>query len=244
MPFQCRSNLVENANRPFPLIAHVSIHDDPIDSNCVGDVGLSDSKSSHPDFYCLCHVFIACHITSIPRIFGTLFDVYRIFGEHAFNVLPNIRYGKFDTPNGVKMELPENSNTVIAMDSSTTRTDLVICKYISQAMEANGITQADLSKALEGRSKGYVSDRVLGKRSWAISELDRLAPLFGLPDALSLVAAACGSISSEAARAYEARERQKITDDLVDRIAAHPEDYVTAANDDPNKMLEAETPRD
>lgn len=48
----------------------------------------------------------------------------------------------------------------------------------------------------------------------------------------------------EAARAYEARERQKITDDLVDRIAAHPEDYVTAANDDPNKMLEAETPRD
>ena len=130
------------------------------------------------------------------------------------------------------------------MDSSTTRTDLVICKYISQAMEANGITQADLSKALEGRSKGYVSDRVLGKRSWAISELDRLSPLFGLPDALSLVAAACGSISSEAARAYEARERQKITDDLVDRIAAHPEDYDVAANKDPNKTLEAETPRD
>lgn len=131
------------------------------------------------------------------------------------------------------------------MDSSTTRTDLVICKYISQAMEANGITQADLSKALEGRSKGYVSDRVLGKRSWAISELDRLAPLFGLPDALSLVAAACGSISSEAARAYEARERQnQITDDLVDRIASRPEDFGVAANDDPNKALEAETPRD
>ena len=126
------------------------------------------------------------------------------------------------------------------MDSSTTRTDLVICKYISQAMEANGITQADLSKALEGRSKGYVSDRVLGKRSWAISELDRLAPLFGLPDALSLVAAAC-----EAARAYEARERQsQITDDLIERIAAHPEDYDVAANKDPNKTLEAETPRD
>lgn len=131
------------------------------------------------------------------------------------------------------------------MDSSTTRTDLVICKYISQAMEAKGITQADLSKALEGRSKGYVSDRVLGKRSWAISELDRLAPLFGLPDALSLVAAACGSISSEAARAYEARERQnQITDDLIERIASRPEDFGVAANDDPNKTLEAETPRD
>lgn len=128
------------------------------------------------------------------------------------------------------------------MDSSTTRTDLVICKYISQAMEANGITQADLSKALEGRSKGYISDRVLGKRSWAISELDRLAPLFGLPDALSLVAAACGSISSEAARAYEARERQKITDDLIDRIAAHPEDYDVAANHDENARIESQTP--
>lgn len=126
------------------------------------------------------------------------------------------------------------------MDSSTTRTDMVICKYISQAMEAKGITQADLSKALEGRSKGYVSDRVLGKRSWAISELDRLAPLFGLPDALSLVAAACGSISSQAVSERESR----ISDDLVDRIAAHPENFDVAASKDPNKALEAETTRD
>lgn len=126
------------------------------------------------------------------------------------------------------------------MDSSTTRTDMVICKYISQAMEARGITQADLSKALEGRSKGYVSDRVLGKRSWAISELDRLAPLFGLPDALSLVAAACGSISSQAVSERESR----ISDDLVDRIAAHPEDYDVAANIDENRDVESETPDD
>lgn len=126
------------------------------------------------------------------------------------------------------------------MDSSTTRTDMVICKYISQAMEAKGITQADLSKALEGRSKGYVSDRVLGKRSWAISELDRLAPLFGLPDALSLVAAACGSISSQAVSERESR----ISDDLVDRITAHPEDYDVAANIDENRDVESETPDD
>lgn len=125
------------------------------------------------------------------------------------------------------------------MDSSTTRTDAVICQYISQVMEARGITQADLSAALGGRSKGYISDRVLGKRSWAISELDRLSPLFGLPDALSLIAAACGSISIDAVR-----ERQKITEDLVDRIAAHPEDYDVAANRDPNARLEAETPDD
>lgn len=131
------------------------------------------------------------------------------------------------------------------MDSSTTRTDLVICKYISQAMEANGITQADLSKALEGRSKGYVSDRVLGKRSWAISELDRLAPLFGLPDALSLVAAACGSISSEAARAYEAREREsQITDDLVEPRFEDLPPQELAASRDMNRDMESETPEE
>lgn len=33
-------------------------------------------------------------------------------------------------------------------------------------------------------------------------------------------------------------------DGLIDRIAAHPEDYDVAANMDPNKTLEAETPRD
>ncbi|MFQ6233413.1 hypothetical protein [Bifidobacterium adolescentis] len=47
----------------------------------------------------------------------------------------------------------------------------------------------------------------------------------------------------EAARVYEARERQsQLTDDLIDRIAAHPEDYDMAANRDPNARLEAETP--
>ena len=60
-------------------------------------------------------------------------------------------------------------------------------------MTARNITQADLQKALGDRSKGYISDRVLGKRSWAISELDRIAHLFALPDALSLIAAASGS---------------------------------------------------
>lgn len=49
----------------------------------------------------------------------------------------------------------------------------------------------------------------------------------------------------EAARAYEASEREfQVTDELVDRIASRPEDFGVAANDDPNKALEAETPRD
>lgn len=43
----------------------------------------------------------------------------------------------------------------------------------------------------------------------------------------------------------KAREREfRVTDDLIDRIAAHPEDYDMAANRDPNARLEAETPDD
>ena len=49
----------------------------------------------------------------------------------------------------------------------------------------------------------------------------------------------------EAARTYEAREREsQITDDLIDRIAAHPEDYDVAANIDENRDVESETPDD
>ena len=49
----------------------------------------------------------------------------------------------------------------------------------------------------------------------------------------------------EAARAYEAREREsQITDDLIDRIAARPEDYDVAANIDENRDVESETPDD
>lgn len=49
----------------------------------------------------------------------------------------------------------------------------------------------------------------------------------------------------EAARAYEARERQsQLTDELIDRIAAHPEDYDVAANIDENRDVESETPDD
>lgn len=47
----------------------------------------------------------------------------------------------------------------------------------------------------------------------------------------------------DAARAYELRDR-RVTDDLVDRIAAHPEEFDMAANRDKDKDLEAETPRD
>lgn len=91
-----------------------------------------------------------------------------------------------------------------------------------------------------GLSNNYWYKRMRYEAPLNTSDVEHIASTFGLTS-LDIYTRALGS---EAARAYEARERQKITDDLVDRIAAHPEDYVTAANDDPNKMLEAETPRD
>lgn len=95
---------------------------------------------------------------------------------------------------------------LVCMDATTSRTDEVLQRYISREMTARSVTQADLQKTLGDRSKGYISDRVLGKRSWAISELDRIAPLFGLPDALSLIAAAAGSITTTVTTASVASE--------------------------------------
>lgn len=72
------------------------------------------------------------------------------------------------------------------------------------------------------------------------SDVEHIASTFGLTS-LDIYTRALGS---EAARTY-ARERQnQISDDLIERIASRPEDFGVAANDDPNKALEAETPRD
>lgn len=92
-----------------------------------------------------------------------------------------------------------------------------------------------------GLSNNYWYKRMRYEAPLNTSDVEHIASTFGLTS-LDIYTRALGS---DAARAYAAREREfQVTDDLVDRIAAHPEDYVTAANDDPNKMLEAETPRD
>lgn len=76
------------------------------------------------------------------------------------------------------------------------------------------------------------------------SDVEHIASTFGLTS-LDIYTRALGSEAARAyaARAYAAREREsQLTDDLIDRIAAHPEDYDVAANTDPNARLEAETP--
>lgn len=92
-----------------------------------------------------------------------------------------------------------------------------------------------------GLSNNYWYKRMRYEAPLNTSDVEHIASTFGLTS-LDIYTRALGS---DAARSYEAREREfQVTDELVDRIASRPEDFDVAANDDPNKTLEAETPRD
>lgn len=92
-----------------------------------------------------------------------------------------------------------------------------------------------------GLSNNYWYKRMRYEAPLNTSDVEHIASTFGLTS-LDIYTRALGS---DAARSYEAREREfQVTDDLVDRIAAHPEDYDVAANRDSNARLEAETPDD
>lgn len=110
-----------------------------------------------------------------------------------------------------------------------------ICRDL---VKRSGITNAEFYKK-SGMRNNYWHVRLRYEAPLTTSDVEHIASTFGLTS-LDIYTRALGS---EAARAYEAREREsQITDDLIDRIAAHPEDYDMAANRDPNARLEAETP--
>lgn len=110
-----------------------------------------------------------------------------------------------------------------------------ICRDL---VKRSGITNAEFYKK-SGMRNNYWHVRLRYEAPLTTSDVEHIASTFGLTS-LDIYTRALGS---EAARAYEYRERQnQITDDLIDRIAAHPEDYDMAANRDSNARLEAETP--
>lgn len=92
--------------------------------------------------------------------------------------------------------------------------------------------------------KEFLSASGLGNNYWYMrmryeaplntSDVEHIASTFGLTS-LDIYTRALGS---KAAREYGARNLPQIPDDLVDRIAAHPEDYDVAALTDPNKEAE------
>ena len=115
-------------------------------------------------------------------------------------------------------------------------------KAIAAERSAAGLTIKELSE------KSGVPERTLirmlkNERDIKVTQIAQLAEVFGI-NPHELIEEAEKFIA-RAARVYEAREREsRITDDLIDRIAAHPEDYDVAANRDSNARLEAETPDD
>lgn len=107
-------------------------------------------------------------------------------------------------------------------------------------VKRSGITNAEFYKK-SGMRNNYWHVRLRYEAPLTTSDVEHIASTFGLTS-LDIYTRALGS---EAARAYEAREREsQITDDLIDRIAAHPEDYDVAANIDENRDVESETPDD
>lgn len=125
---------------------------------------------------------------------------------------------------GSKNEVTEDSKRIID-----------VCR---QLLKNSGITIDEFFDS-SGLSNNYWYKRMRYESPLNTSDVEHIASTFGLTS-LDIYTRALGS---EAARAYEAREREsQITDDLIDRIAAHPEDYDVAANKDPNARLEAETP--
>ena len=47
-------------------------------------------------------------------------------------------------------------------------------------MKDKHLTQVDIAKAIGRKAQSYVSDRLTGKKSFLISELDIIAPMVGL----------------------------------------------------------------
>lgn len=124
---------------------------------------------------------------------------------------------------GSKNEVTEDSKRIID-----------VCRRL---LKNSGISIDEFFDS-SGLSNNYWYKRMRYEAPLNTSDVEHIASTFGLTS-LDIYTRALGS---DAARAYEARERQKITDDLIDRIAARPEDYDVAANHDENARLEAETP--
>lgn len=120
---------------------------------------------------------------------------------------------------GSKNEVTEDSKRIID-----------VCRRL---LKNSGISIDEFFDS-SGLSNNYWYKRMRYEAPLNTSDVEHIASTFGLTS-LDIYTRALGS---EAARTY-ARERQnQVTDDLIDRIAARPEDYDVAANRDPNKEIE------
>lgn len=110
-----------------------------------------------------------------------------------------------------------------------------ICRDL---VKRSGITNAEFYKK-SGMRNNYWHVRLRYEAPLTTSDVEHIASTFGLTS-LDIYTRALGS---EAARAYEARERQsQITDDLVEPRFEDLPPQELAANTDRNRDMESETP--
>lgn len=125
---------------------------------------------------------------------------------------------------GSKNEVTEDSKRIID-----------VCR---QLLKNSGITIDEFFDS-SGLSNNYWYKRMRYEAPLNTSDVEHIASTFGLTS-LDIYTRALGS---EAARAYEAREREsKITDDLIEPRFENLPPQELAASRDMNRNLEAETP--
>lgn len=112
-----------------------------------------------------------------------------------------------------------------------------ICRDL---VKRSGITNAEFYKK-SGMRNNYWHVRLRYEAPLTTSDVEHIASTFELTS-LDIYTRALGS---DAARAYEAREREsRITDDLVEPRFEDLPPQELAANTDRNRDLEAETPEE
>lgn len=110
-----------------------------------------------------------------------------------------------------------------------------ICRDL---VKRSGITNAEFYKK-SGMRNNYWHVRLRYEAPLTTSDVEHIASTFGLTS-LDIYTRALGS---DAARAYEYRERQnRITDDLIEPRFENLPPQELAASRDMNRNLEAETP--
>lgn len=102
-------------------------------------------------------------------------------------------------------------------------------------MKAHKVRQVAIANALQV-TEAYVSERVNGKRALDTDDVDALAKLTGTTGKNLMIELARLAKEDIKVNAMSGEERQRIMDAKIDG------GFALAANDDPNKRIEAETP--
>ena len=111
-------------------------------------------------------------------------------------------------------------------------TDRAVSAWLRDHMKKQGLRQRDIANLIGRKSVTYVSNCLMGKQSWRLSELDLIAPLFGLHDALSLIADS-RAYAPVLDRIFGEDERIRAAEQ-----AARSGDWVPAADNDEDKEHE------